>query len=121
MNAKTGFEAEALAEREYYDSLNLAEMHALIHERKFGRTGMFWQSLRTHATLLTSAWVLLELLERRSVGREARTGAASVLLALADCHDWSPEALADDTDPEFEFRLRELRRVINERIRAMTA
>jgi len=44
-----------------------------------------------------------------------------VLLALADCHDWSPEALADDTDPEFEFRLRELRRVINERIRAMTA
>ncbi|MFC1465079.1 MAG: hypothetical protein ACFLMY_09545 [Candidatus Brachytrichaceae bacterium NZ_4S206] len=116
-----GFEAEAREERAYYDSLSIADLHALIHERRFGRTGMFWQSLRERATLLTSGWTLLELLERRSVSREARTQAAGVLLHLADCHDWSAEALADDHDPEFEARLRELRRVINARIRAMTA
>ncbi|MCS7056059.1 MAG: hypothetical protein NZM18_07820 [Thermoflexales bacterium] len=115
------FEAEAREERAYYDSLSLADLHALIHERRFGRTGMLWQSLRERATLLTSGWVLLELLERRSVNREARAQAASVLLDLADCHDWSPEALADDSDPEFEGRLRELRRVINARLRAASA
>jgi len=114
---KMSFDDEARAEREHYDRLSLEEMHALIHERRFGRTGMFWQSLRARATLLTSAWVLLELLEQRSIGRDARTNAASVLLDLADCHDWSPEALADDADPEFESRLRELRRWVNERLR----
>lgn len=115
------FEAEARDERAYYDGLSIAGLHALIHERRFGRTGAFWQSLRERATLLTSGWTLLELLERRSVSREARVQAASVLLHLADCHDWSAEALADDHDPEFEARLRELRRVINARLRAMTA
>jgi hypothetical protein len=114
------FEVEAREERAYYDSLSIAEMHALIHERNFGRTGAFWQSLRERTTLPASAWVLLELLERRSVNREARTQAAGVLLQLADSHEWSAEALADDTDSEFEDRLRELRRVINGRIRAMT-
>jgi len=111
------FEVAALAEREYYDQLTLSELHALIHERRFGRTGAFWESLRARATLAASGWTLLELLERRSVSREARAGAASVLLSLADCHDWSPEALADDTDPEFEPRLRALRQQINEQLR----
>ncbi len=111
------FEAEAQAERAHYDQLSLAEMHALIHERRFGRTGAFWESLRARATLASSGWTLLELLERRSVSREARAGAASVLLTLAGCHDWSPEALADDADPEFELRLRALRRLVNERLR----
>jgi hypothetical protein len=114
------FEQEAREERAYYDSLSIAELHALIHERNFGRTGMLWQSLRERTTLLASAWVLLELLERRSVNREARAQAAGVLLQLADSHDWPAEALANDADPEFEDRLRALRRVVNERIRAMT-
>ncbi len=115
------FEIEAREERAYYDSLSIADLHALIHERRFGRTGMFWQSLRERATLLTSGWTLLELLERRSVSREARAQAAGVLLHLADCNEWSAEVLADDGDPEFDARLRELRRVINERIRALTS
>ncbi len=114
------FEAEARAEREYYDQLSLSELHALIHERRFGRTGAFWESLRARATLAASGWTLLELLERRSVSREARIGAASVLLTLADCHDWSPEALADDADPEFESRLHALRRRVNEQLRRTT-
>lgn len=102
-----------------YDSLSITELHMLIHERSFGRTGMLWQSLRERTTLLASAWVLIELLERRSVSRDARASAAGVLLQLADSHEWSAEALADDADPEFESRLRELRRVVNERIRKM--
>jgi hypothetical protein len=112
------FEREAREERAYYDSLSIADLHSLIHERSFGRTGALWQSLRERTTLAQSAWVLLELLERRSVSRDARTGAAGVLLRLADTHDWTAEALADETDPDFESRLRELRRVVNERIRA---
>ncbi|GIV83319.1 MAG: hypothetical protein KatS3mg052_0326 [Candidatus Roseilinea sp.] len=115
------FESEARAERAYYDGLSIADLHALIHERRFGRTGAFWQSLRERTTLLVSGWTLLELLERRSVNREMRAQAAGVLLHLADCHDWSPEALADDGDPEFESRLRELRRVVHARIRTMMA
>lgn len=114
------FEAEARAERAYYDRLSVAELHGLIHERNFGRTGMLWHSLRERTTLVQSAWSLLELLERRSVNREARAGAAGVLLHLLDSHDWSAEALADDTHPEFENRLRELRRLVNERLRAMS-
>ncbi len=115
------FEVEAREERAYYDELSIAELHALIHERNFGRAGMLWQSLRERSTLPTSGWVLMELLERRSVNRDARTQAAGVLLHLADSHDWSAEVLADDADPEFENRLREVRRKVNERIRAMTS
>ncbi len=114
------FEDDARMERARYDSLSVSEIHSLIHERKFGRTGMLWQSLRERTTLLASAWVLLELLERRSVNRETRTQAAGVLLQLAGSHDWPAEALADDADPMFEDRLRELRRLVNERIRVMT-
>jgi hypothetical protein len=118
--SQTPFEVEAREERAMYDELSIAELHALIHERSFGRTGMLWQSLRERTTLTASAWPLLELLERRSVNRDARAGAAGVLLHLADSHDWSAETLADDADPEFEMRLREVRRMVNERIRAMT-
>jgi len=103
-----------------YDELSIAELHALIHERSFGRTGMLWQSLRERTTLPASAWPLLELLERRSVNRDARASAAGVLLQLADSHEWSAEALANDADPEFENRLREVRRMVNERIRVIT-
>lgn len=79
------FESEARKERAYYDSLSVADLHALIRERRFGRTGMFWQSLRERTTLLVSGWTLLELLERRSVNRETRAQAAGVLLHLANC------------------------------------
>ena len=103
-----------------YDGLSVAELHTLIHERSFGRTGVLWESLRERTTLIASAWVLLELLERRSVNRAARTSAAGVLLQLADSHDWSADVLADDSDPEFEKRLRELRRMVNKRIREST-
>ncbi len=114
------FEIEAREERAFYDSLSVSEIHSLIHERKFGRTGMLWQSLRERANLVQSAWPLLELLERRSVDHEVRRQAAGVLLQLADSHEWPAEALADDADLEFENRLREVRRMVNERIRAMT-
>jgi hypothetical protein len=114
------FETEAREERAYYDSLAISEIHALIHERKFGRTGMLWQSLRDRSTLVQSAWVLLELLERRSVDRDSRRQAAGVLLYLLDSHDWSPEALSDDRDPDFESRMREVRNAVNSKIRALT-
>ncbi len=114
------FENEAREERAFYDSLSISEIHALIHERKFGRTGMLWQSLRDRSTLVQSAWVLLELLERRSVDRDSRRQAAGVLLHLLDSHEWSPEVLSDDHDPEFESRMRELRNAVNSKIRALT-
>ncbi len=50
------FETEAREERAFYDSLSISEIHALMHERKFGRTGMLWQSLRERGTLVQSAW-----------------------------------------------------------------
>lgn len=112
------FEAEARAERAAYDEISIAELHALIHERNFGRTGALWSSLRDRSTLAQSAWTLLEVLERRSVNRDARAAAAGVLLRMLDAHDWSAEALADDADPEFEARLREVRRAVGERLRA---
>jgi hypothetical protein len=115
---RNSFDIEADEERAFYDSLDIAEMHTLIYERKFGRTGAFWQSLRARTTLPQSAWVLMEMLERRSVNRDARVQAANVLLHLLDSHDWSAETLADDRVPDFEDRLRELRRLVNERIRA---
>ncbi len=121
MSAPTNsFADEARAERGFYDNLDIAELHALIHERQFGRTGMLWQSLRARTTLPTSAWVLLELLERRTVNKSVREQAASVLLQWVDSHEWSADTLADDADPEFEARLREVRRTVNERIREMT-
>lgn len=114
------FETEAHEERALYDSLSISEMHMLMHERKFGRTGMLWQSLRERGNLVQSAWPLLELLERRSVDRDSRRQAAGVLLYLLDSHDWSPDALSDDKDPDFESRLRELRNAVNSRIREIT-
>jgi hypothetical protein len=114
----SAFEAEARDERAAYDAMSVAELHALIHERRFGRTGALWSSLRERSTLAQSAWTLLELLERRSVSRDARASAAGALLRLADVHDWTAEALADDSDPDFEARLREVRRVVGERTRA---
>lgn len=114
------FENEAREERAYYDSLSIAEIHTLIHERKFGRTGMLWQSLRERGNLVQSAWVLLELLDRRSVDRDTRRQAAVVLLYLLDSHEWSPEALSDDKDPDFESRMRDVRNAVNSKIREIT-
>jgi hypothetical protein len=114
------FENEAREERAFYDSLSISEIHSLIHERKFGRTGMLWQSLRERGNLVQSAWVLLELLERRSVDRDIRRQAAGVLLHMLDSHEWSPEALSDDNAPEFESRMREARNAVNSKIREMT-
>jgi hypothetical protein len=114
------FETEAREERVFYDSLGMSEIHALIHERKFGRTGMLWQSLRERTTLVQSAWVLLELLERRSVDRDIRRQGAGVLLHLLDSHEWSPEALSDDGNPDFEKRLREMRNAVSSKIRELT-
>ena len=116
----SSFENEAREERAFYDSLSISEIHVLIHERKFGRTGMLWQCLRDRSTLVQSAWVLLELLERRSVDRDSRRQAAGVLLYLLDSHEWSPEALSDDRAPDFEAHLRELRNAVNSKIRALT-
>jgi hypothetical protein len=114
------FESEAREERAFYDGLSIAEIHTLIHERKFGRTGMLWQSLRERGNLVQSAWPLLELLERRSVDRDSRRQGAGVLLYLLDSHDWSPETLSDDHAPEFESRMREVRNAVNSKIREMT-
>ena len=118
--SSSSFEATTREERAYYDGLDIDDLHALMHERSFGRTGAFWESLRTRTTLLASAWVLLEFLEHRSINCSARTAAAGVLLQLADSHDWSAESLADDADPEFDLRLRDVRRMVNQRIRALT-
>lgn len=114
------FENGAREERAFYDSLGISEIHALIHERKFGRTGMLWQSLRERGNLVQSAWPLLELLERRSVDRDIRRQAAGTLLHLLDSHEWSPEALSDDRDADFESRMREVRNAVNSKIREMT-
>jgi hypothetical protein len=114
------FENEGREERAYYDGLGISEMHALIHERKFGRTGMLWQSLRERGNLMQSAWPLLELLERRSIDRDIRRQGAGVLLHLLDSHEWSPEALSDDRAPDFEKRMREVRNAVNSKIRELT-
>lgn len=114
------FENEAREERAFYDSLGISEIHALIHERKFGRTGMLWQSLRERGNLVQSAWPLLELLERRSVDRDIRRQGAGVLLQMLDSHEWSAETLSDDHDPDFEKRIREVRNAVNSKIRELT-
>lgn len=111
------FEDDARMERALYDSLSISEIHSLIHERRFGRTGMLWQSLRERGNLVQSGWTLLEVLERRSVDRDMRRQAAGALLHLLDSHEWMPEALSDDHDPDFEGRMRELRNAVNSRIR----
>ena len=106
------FEQQTRDERIYYDGLSIDDLHMLIQERQFGRTGVLWQSLRERTTLLESAWIRLDMLDHRTIHNSARIQAASVLLQLADSHDWSAESLADDADPMFETRLTEFRRIV---------
>jgi len=114
------FEQAAQAERAYYAGLSIEDLHTLIANREFGRTGMVWQALRERTTLVTSVWVLLDLLEHQTINRSARAQAAGVLLELADAHDWSAESLADDDDPGFDARLTDFRRFVMERVRVLT-
>ena len=108
---------EAREEREFFDSLSIAELHALIHSRQFGKTYAIWYSIADRSTLRESAWPLLEVLERRSVHRTFRQHAAAALLRMADSHEWGADALADESDPDFDSRVRAFRLAIMDRIR----
>jgi hypothetical protein len=100
---------EAREERELFDTLPIAQLHELIYQRNFGRTNSIWYSIAERSTLRVSAWPLLEVLERRSVDRSFRYHAAAALLRLMDSHEWSAESLSDDTDPDFDARLKTFR------------
>ena len=106
-------------EREFFDKLSIAELHMLLHSRQFGKTYAIWYSIAERSTLRESAWPLLEILERRSIHRSFRHHAASVLLRMADSHEyeWNADALSDDSDADFDARVREFRLTVMEKIR----
>lgn len=108
---------EAHEEREFFDSLSIAELHALLHSRQFGKTYAIWHSIADRSTLRESAWPLLEILERRSIHRAFRQNAAAALLRLADSHDYSADQLADESDPEFDACVRTFRLAVMDQIR----
>jgi hypothetical protein len=100
---------EAREERELFDSLTIPQLHDLIHQRNFGRTNSIWYSIADRSTLRVSAWPLLEVLERRSVDRSFRYHAAAALLRLMDSHEWSADALSDDSDADFDTLIKGFR------------
>jgi hypothetical protein len=108
---------EARQERAFFDSLSIPQLHDLIYQRSFGRTNSIWHSLADRSDLRTSAWPLLEVLERRSIDQSFRHHAASALLRMMDSSEWSADALTDDRDPEFDIRLREFRLTVMNMIR----
>jgi uncharacterized protein YgfB (UPF0149 family) len=119
--AQPSWEDQSREEREFFDSLSIAELHGLIQSRQFGKTDAIWYSLLARSTLRVSAWPLLEVLERRSIHQQFRHHAATVLLRLMDSHDWSADSLADAADPLFESRLREFRLAVMAQLRTESA
>jgi hypothetical protein len=110
---------EAREEREFFDTLSIAELHALLHSRQFGKTDAIWYSIAERSTLRVSAWPLLEILDRRSIHRSIRRHAASVLLRMADSHDyeWNADVLSDDSATDFDAHVREFRLSVMDKIR----
>jgi hypothetical protein len=111
---------EVREEREFFDSLSIAELHGLLHARQYGKTHAIWLSITERSSLRISAWPLMEILERRSVHRSFRHHAAAALLRLMDSHAYSADALADEIDPEFDARLRAFRHEVMDQIRRQT-
>ena len=111
---------EAREERKFFDGVSIAALHELLHRRQFGATYAIWYSIAERSTLATSAWPLLETLERRSVHRTFRHHAATALLRLMDSHSWNAEDLCDENDPDFDARLREFRHAVMDQIRQQT-
>ena len=120
MPSDNNWAEEAREEREFYDSLEIPDLHTLIHNRQFGKTYAIWQSIADRSTLPVSAWPLLEVLERRSVHRTFRYHAAGALLRMMDSHMWSADELAADDDPDFDTRIRDFRRIVMEQVRRQT-
>lgn len=120
MSSSSNWADEAREEREFFDTLSIPDLHHLIHNRQFGKTYAIWNSIAERSTLPVSAWPLLEVLERRSVHRTFRYHAANALLRMMDTHQWSAESLSDESDADFDIRLRDFRRIVMEQIRRQT-